>query len=106
MYVRGRCLHGFGGRLPLHAPGHRKGRRMSIKSHSYPNLYKDSVSLMKVSTQVMAIPGIQTASVVMASASNIENLAGAGLGSHEVRPNDLTVAVSGSDEACVAAAKA
>ena len=76
---------------------------MSIKSHSYPNLYKDSVSLMKVSTQVMAIPGIQTASVVMASASNIENLAGVGLGSYEVRPNDLIVAVSGSDEACVAA---
>ena len=35
---------------------------------------------MKVSAQVMAIPGIETASVVMASATNIENLATAGLG--------------------------
>ena len=39
----------------------------------------------------------------MASATNIENLATAGLGSYEVRPNDLIVAVSGSEEACVEA---
>ena len=58
---------------------------------------------MKVSAQVVAIPGIETASVVMASATNIENLATAGLGSYEVRPNDLIVAVSGSEEACVEA---
>ncbi len=76
---------------------------MSIASRFYPNLYKDSVSLMKVSAQVSAIPGIETASVVMASAGNIENLASVGLGDHEVRPNDLIVAVSGSDEACVEA---
>ena len=66
---------------------------MSIKSRYYPNLYKDSVSLMKVSAQVVAIAGIETASVVMASATNIENLAAAGLGAYEVRPNDLVVAV-------------
>ena len=76
---------------------------MSLKSRYYANLYKDSVSLMTVSAQVVAIPGIETASVVMASATNIENLASAGLGTYEVRPNDLIVAVSGSDEACVAA---
>jgi FdrA protein len=76
---------------------------MSINSRFYPNLYKDSVSLMKVSAQVVAIPGIETASVVMASATNIENLAVAGLGTYEVRPNDLIVAVSGSDDACVEA---
>jgi FdrA protein len=76
---------------------------MSIKSRYYPNLYKDSVSLMKVSAQVVAIAGIETASVVMASATNIENLAAAGLGAYEVRPNDLVVAVSGRDEACVEA---
>jgi succinyl-CoA synthetase alpha subunit len=76
---------------------------MSVKSRYYANLYKDSVSLMTVSAQVMAIAGIETASVVMASATNIENLASAGLGTHEVRPNDLIVAVSGSDQACVEA---
>ena len=53
--------------------------------------------------QVMAVPGIETASVVMASATNVENLAYAGLGTFEVRPNDLVVAVSGTDEACAEA---
>jgi FdrA protein len=76
---------------------------MSILSRYYPNLYKDSVSLMKVSAQVMAVAGIETASVVMASATNIENLAAAGLGAFEVRPNDLIVAVSGSEAACAEA---
>lgn len=73
---------------------------MSIASRYYPNLYKDSVTLMKVSAQILAVSGIETASVVMASASNIENLAAAGLGAFAVRPNDLIVAVAGSDDAC------
>ena len=55
---------------------------------------------MTVSAQVMAIPGIETASAVMASATNVANLAQAGLGDFDVRPNDLVVAVSGTDEAC------
>jgi succinyl-CoA synthetase alpha subunit len=73
---------------------------MSTRSRYYPNLYKDSVSLMTVSAKVTAVPGIDAASVVMASATNVENLARAGLGEFEVRPNDLVVAVSGTDEAC------
>jgi FdrA protein len=76
---------------------------MTIASRCYSNLYKDSVSLMKVSAQVVAVPGIETASVVMASATNVENLAAAGLGSFEVKPNDLVVAVSGADDACAQA---
>jgi succinyl-CoA synthetase alpha subunit len=76
---------------------------MSTRSRYYPNLYKDSVSLMTVSAKVTAVPGIEAASVVMASASNVENLARAGLGTFEVRPNDLIVAVSGTDEACAEA---
>ena len=76
---------------------------MSTSSRFYPNLYKDSVSLMTVSAQVTSIPGIETASVVMASATNVENLTGAGLGTFEVRPNDLVVAVSGTEEACAEA---
>ena len=76
-----------------------------MKPHSrcYPNLYKDSVSLMTVSAKVIAVPGIDAASVVMASATNVENLKQAGLGNFEVRPNDLVVAVAGSDEACAEA---
>lgn len=76
---------------------------MSISSRYYPNLYKDSVSMMNVSAQIMAIPGVEAVSVVMASATNVENLAAAGLGAFEVRPNDLVVAVSGSDDACAQA---
>ena len=76
---------------------------MGTSSRFYPNLYKDSVSLMTVSAQVTAIPGIEAASVVMASATNVDNLAQAGLGTFEVRPNDLVVAVSGTDEACAEA---
>ena len=76
---------------------------MTIASHTYPNSYQDSVSLMAVSAQVMAVPGIATASAVMASSTNVANLAQAGLGDFEVRPNDLVVAVSGTDAACAEA---
>src|SRR5689334_19525280 len=76
---------------------------MSLKAHLYPNLYKDSVSLMTVSAKVLAVPGIERASVVMATATNVENLKEAGLGTFEVRPNDLVVALSGADEACAEA---
>jgi succinyl-CoA synthetase alpha subunit len=75
---------------------------MTTGSRYYASLYKDSVSLMTVSAKLTAVPGIEAASVVMASATNVENLAHAGLGEFEVRPNDLVVAVSGSEEACSA----
>jgi FdrA protein len=75
----------------------------TTSSRFYPNLYKDSVSLMTVSAKVMSVPGIKAASVVMASATNVENLAQAGLGKFDVRPNDLVVAVSGTEEACAEA---
>jgi len=58
---------------------------------------------MTVSAKLSAVPGIDAASVVMASATNVENLARAGLGDFAVRPNDLVVAVSGIDEACAEA---
>ena len=48
---------------------------MSVGSRTYPHLYQDSVSLMTVSAKLMAVPGVETASVVMASATNVENLA-------------------------------
>jgi FdrA protein len=58
---------------------------------------------MTVSAKLSAVSGIEAASVVMASATNVENLARAGLGDFAVRPNDLVVAVSGTDEACTEA---
>ena len=76
---------------------------MTTSSRLYPNLYKDSVSLMTVTVQVTDVPGIDAGSVVMASATNVENLAQAGLGEFEVKPNDLVVAVRGTEEACTQA---
>jgi hypothetical protein len=51
---------------------------MSTRFRTYPNLYKDSVSLMTVSAKISALAGIEAASVVMATATNVENLAHAG----------------------------
>src|ERR1700689_1150888 len=76
---------------------------MPLHNRYYPNLYKDSVSLMTVSAKVSAVTGIAAASVVMASATNVENMKRAGLGDFEVRPNDLVVAVSGTEAACAEA---
>lgn len=73
---------------------------MTARSRAYPNLYKDSVSLMTVSAKISALAGIEAASVVMATATNVENLARAGLGNFEIKPNDLVVAVAGQDAAC------
>jgi FdrA protein len=73
---------------------------MSTCFRSYPNLYKDSVSLMTVSAKISALTGIDAASVAMATATNVENLAHAGLGHFEVKPNDLVVAVAGQEAAC------
>ncbi len=78
---------------------------MSVRSRYYPNLYKDSVSLMTVSAKVTSVAGVSAASVVMASATNVDNMKQAGLGDFEVRPNDLVVAVAGSDAACDEALK-
>jgi FdrA protein len=58
---------------------------------------------MTVSAQIVAMPGIAAASVVMATASNVDNLQAAGLGQFAVRPNDLLVVVSGSAADCAAA---
>ena len=57
---------------------------MSTSSRHYPNLYKDSVSLMAVTARVTGLAGIEGGSVVMASATNVENLAAAGLGDFEL----------------------
>jgi len=76
---------------------------MTISFRNYPNLYKDSVSLLAVTVKVTAIDGIDAGSVVMASATNIDNLARAGLGEFEIRPNDLLVAVRGTEQACAEA---
>lgn len=74
-----------------------------MKHAIYQNLYRDSVSLMTVSAAALSVPGITAASVVMMTAANVANLAEAGLGTFEASPNDLVVAVRGTDGACEAA---
>ena len=76
---------------------------MSSASRYYANRYQDSVALMKLSAQLLAISGVELAAVVMASAGNIDTLAAAGLGRFEVRPNDIIVVVKGSEAGCAAA---
>ena len=75
---------------------------MTTQQHRvYPNLYKDSVSLMAVSSALMAVPAIEAASVVMATDTNRENLRNAGLTDvTDARVNDLLVVVRGEDTAC------
>lgn len=69
----------------------------------HPNLYKDSVALMAISAALTKLDGIETASVVMATGTNLENLRDAGLGELDAAPSDLVVAVRGEAQACASA---
>lgn len=71
------------------------------RSTVYPNLYKDSVALMAISSALMQLDGIDVASVVMATDANRANLRGAGLPDDAGgSPNDLLVVVRGDDAPC------
>lgn len=73
-----------------------------------PGLYRDSVTLMQLSAHLLAQPGVQQATALMATPANREALASSGwpdeLMSAEFRPNDLLLAVEGQTEAEVVAA--
>jgi succinyl-CoA synthetase alpha subunit len=73
-----------------------------------PNLYRDSVSLMQLSAALGKLPGVEQASAVMATPSNLEFLKHAGLVERDIapRPNDLLVAVRGKSSAHLEAALA
>lgn len=77
---------------------------MKVKHKIFSNLYQDSVSLMQISAQISALPGIQQASVVMGTPNNLEQLRDAGLGDGvNAGPNDLVIAVMGEDDICTEA---
>jgi succinyl-CoA synthetase alpha subunit len=77
---------------------------MTVQQRIVPNLYKDSVALMAISSKLLVLEGVDGASVVMATPTNLENLAQAGLGdSLDTKPSDLVVAVSGTEDGCSAA---
>src|SRR5580693_3627806 len=70
------------------------------------NFYRDSVALMQLSSSLGKLPGVRSASAVMASEANLALLREAGLlsGAVEAGPNDLLIAIEGDDEASLAEA--
>lgn len=74
---------------------------MSVMHKVFANLYQDSVSLMQISAQISKLPGIEQASVVMGTATNLVQLRDAGLDDGcKAGPNDLIIAVRGEEAAC------
>jgi succinyl-CoA synthetase alpha subunit len=74
---------------------------MPIRHHLVPRSYRDSVTLMQLSSALSAIAGIAHASAVMATANNLELLREAGLDPGELSagPSDLLIVVSGEERA-------
>lgn len=74
---------------------------MTTLSRIFPSFYRDSVSLMQLSARLAALPGIEQASAVMATAANLALLADTGLGCEGLTPspNDLVVVVRGPEPA-------
>ena len=67
----------------------------------FPNLYKDSVTLMQIGAELRSREGVAEASCVMATPANLAQLADAGLAIDlTVAPSDLLVVVRGEPAAC------
>ena len=73
-----------------------------------PNFYRDSVSLMQLSSTLGKLPGVEQVSVIMASPANLGLLREAGLLKEDLTasPNDLLVAVQAKNAAALGAAMA
>ena len=75
----------------------------------HPNLYKDSVALMRVAQRLLALPGIVNATLQMGNPANKEILQEAGLLTDAVAnagPSDIMVVVQARSTAACAAAVA
>ena len=85
---------------------------MASAAKRIPNFYRDSVSLMQLSSALAGRPGIEQASAIMGTPANLALLAQAGLeaGRPAPGPSDLVIAVRGKDpkalESALAAAVA
>jgi succinyl-CoA synthetase alpha subunit len=67
----------------------------------FPNLYKDSVTLMQLGAKLRSREGIAEASCIMATPANLAQLADAGLAIDvAVAPSDLLVIVRGEPSPC------
>jgi len=79
---------------------------MAIATRVVRGAYRDSIALMKLSSALAGLPGVEQASIVMATPANLELLRETGLlmDVPEARPNDMLIAVRGADEKALAAA--
>jgi len=79
---------------------------MVVNSKTYTNMYRDSVSLMQLSSKLMELDGITQASAVMATQANLELLHEANLtkADTEVSPNDILIVVDGKNDTSLQAA--
>lgn len=82
---------------------------MPIATRILPSAYYDSVTLMLVAKELLAMPGVQDAAVVMGTPANLALMRDAHLltaDADAATPNDLVVAVLAGDEGAAAAALA
>ena len=81
---------------------------MPIFATIKPNLYKDSVALMRVSQQVLAEAGVRRATLLMGTPANKAMLADAGLMCSDLdaaRPADLMIVVEADTAAAIDGAR-
>ncbi|MBT4751646.1 MAG: acyl-CoA synthetase FdrA [Rhodospirillaceae bacterium] len=78
---------------------------MSALQKIFPNMYRDSVALMRLSAEASDLPGIEAVSAIMATEANIALLAEAGLldGATDAGPNDLLLVIQGGDDTAITA---
>jgi succinyl-CoA synthetase alpha subunit len=75
-----------------------------VRYATFPNLYKDSVTLMQLAARLRELDGIEQASCLMGTPANLAQLGTAGLAIDvAAAPSDLLVVVRGEDGACAQA---
>ncbi|MFT5180711.1 MAG: FdrA protein, partial [Alphaproteobacteria bacterium] len=79
---------------------------MTTGTRIIADLYRDSVSLMKISSSISSLPGVVQASCIMATPANLELLREAGLLTVEIAagPNEVLVAIEAEDTTSLEAA--
>lgn len=80
---------------------------MPLAAAIKPNLYKDSVALMRVSELILKLPGVQRATLLMGTPANKAMLQEAGLWQTDLeaaRPNDVMIVVEGETVEAIDAA--
>ena len=80
---------------------------MPIATRIKPNLYKDSVALMRIAEQLLRDPALSRATLVMGTAANKDILREAGLlddAAQAVHPSDLIIVIEASTTASAEAA--